>query len=348
MALITEDTEPGRPRAAVRPADRRHRRARPRVARRARALLRHAVEGGARQHPRRAREVPRHPGLLARRLRRQLPGEVPDRPRGRAHGLGPASRCAPSSTSSTSTSRSSSPTTCSSCRCSRRPTTRRRSRAPTTRGSSTSGPRVEKGLLGCIIACPHDPQDAAREIEKYADHPEIVGVYLPCAGLDPLWGHRMYDPIWEAARGRRPAGAAAQRDRHPPGLPVQQPRLRHRAGPPRLQPHVLDHGQHRAHDHDRRRGALSEAAHRASPRRASRGCRSSCNRLDKEYLERRRDVPFLDGAPEPLPQAVLRRDAADRGARGHARRREDDRALRRLGHARCSRPTGRTTTSTTR
>ena len=58
---------------------------------------------------------------------------------------------------------------------------------------------VEKGLLGTIIACPHDPQDAAREIEKYAKHPEIVGVYLPCAGLDPLWGDRKYDPIWEAA-----------------------------------------------------------------------------------------------------------------------------------------------------
>src|SRR3712207_6908433 len=24
-------------------------------------------------------------------------------------------------------------------------------------------------------------------------------VYLPCAGLDPLWGHRRYDPIYEAA-----------------------------------------------------------------------------------------------------------------------------------------------------
>lgn len=58
---------------------------------------------------------------------------------------------------------------------------------------------VENGLLGCILACPHDPADAAREIRKYAKEPGMVGVYLPCAGLDPLWGHRMYDPIFEAA-----------------------------------------------------------------------------------------------------------------------------------------------------
>src|SRR4028118_1521305 len=59
---------------------------------------------------------------------------------------------------------------------------------------------VENGLLGCILACPHDPQDAAREIRRYAKEPGMVGVYLPCAGLDPLWGHRMYDPIFEAAQ----------------------------------------------------------------------------------------------------------------------------------------------------
>jgi hypothetical protein len=56
------------------------------------------------------------------------------------------------------------------------------------------------GLLGLIVACPHDPQDAARQIAKYADHPEMVGVYLPCAGLDPLWGNPKYHPIFEAAQ----------------------------------------------------------------------------------------------------------------------------------------------------
>jgi uncharacterized protein len=56
------------------------------------------------------------------------------------------------------------------------------------------------GLLGCIVACTHDPEDAAREIAKYADHPDMVAVYLPCAGLDPLWGNPKYHPIFEAAQ----------------------------------------------------------------------------------------------------------------------------------------------------
>jgi uncharacterized protein len=58
----------------------------------------------------------------------------------------------------------------------------------------------ERGLLGCVLACPQDPADAAREIEKYAKDPGIVGVFLPCAGLERLWGHRQYDPIYEAAQ----------------------------------------------------------------------------------------------------------------------------------------------------
>lgn len=57
----------------------------------------------------------------------------------------------------------------------------------------------EVGLKGLIIASPQDPEDAAREIEKYKDEEGIVGVYLPCSGLHILWGHEKYDPIFEAA-----------------------------------------------------------------------------------------------------------------------------------------------------
>ena len=39
-----------------------------------------------------------------------------------------------------------------------------------------------RALLGVVIACPQDPENAAAEIERYADQPGIVGVYLPCAG----------------------------------------------------------------------------------------------------------------------------------------------------------------------
>ena len=154
----------------------------------------------------------------------------------------------------------------------------------------------ERGLLGAIVACPQDPADAAREIERYARHPAIVGVYLPCAGLDPLWGHRMYDPIYRAAEeARLPVllhavtvtspvfpfnnhGFDTELGRHATshtfsimancvhmittGVPVRFPALR---------------------------VAVTEVGISWMP--------FLCNRLDKEYLERRRDVPFLTERP---------------------------------------------------
>ncbi|GAB3061677.1 hypothetical protein GCM10027053_25030 [Intrasporangium mesophilum] len=59
--------------------------------------------------------------------------------------------------------------------------------------------RPEQGLLGCVVASAHAPADSAAQIEKYASHPGVVGVYLPGAAVDPLWGHRKYDPILRAA-----------------------------------------------------------------------------------------------------------------------------------------------------
>jgi predicted TIM-barrel fold metal-dependent hydrolase len=147
-----------------------------------------------------------------------------------------------------------------------------------------------------VIACNHDPQDAAREIRKYADEPSIVGVYLPCAGIDPLWGHRMYDPIYEAAQEAdlpvllhsvtvtHPVfpfnnhGFDTEIGRHScshtfsimanivhmitTGVPVRYPQLR---------------------------VAVTEAGISWVP--------FLMNRLDKEYLERRREVPFLEERP---------------------------------------------------
>ena len=57
----------------------------------------------------------------------------------------------------------------------------------------------EPGLYGAMLACPQDPADSAREIERYAKEERIVAIYLPTAGVNPLWGHRKYDPIFAAA-----------------------------------------------------------------------------------------------------------------------------------------------------
>jgi uncharacterized protein len=58
--------------------------------------------------------------------------------------------------------------------------------------------RVEAGY-GAMIVSPRDPDGMAREIERYAGHEGIRAILLPVAGVDPLWGDRRYDPIYAAA-----------------------------------------------------------------------------------------------------------------------------------------------------
>lgn len=55
-------------------------------------------------------------------------------------------------------------------------------------------------LYGVLLACPQNPEDSAKQIREYAKNDRIVGVYLPTAGVNPLWGHRKYDAIFEAAQ----------------------------------------------------------------------------------------------------------------------------------------------------
>jgi len=57
----------------------------------------------------------------------------------------------------------------------------------------------EPGLYGAVLACPQNPEDSAREIERYGAEEKIVAAYLPTAGVNPLWGDRRYDPILAAA-----------------------------------------------------------------------------------------------------------------------------------------------------
>jgi predicted TIM-barrel fold metal-dependent hydrolase len=55
------------------------------------------------------------------------------------------------------------------------------------------------GAHGAIMACPQNPKDSAAEIARYAATPGIAAIYLPTAGINPLWGHRLYDPILATA-----------------------------------------------------------------------------------------------------------------------------------------------------
>jgi predicted TIM-barrel fold metal-dependent hydrolase len=155
---------------------------------------------------------------------------------------------------------------------------------------------VEQGLLGCVVACPQDPDDAAAQIERYAGQPAVVGVYLPCAGIDPLWGNRKYNPIFRAAEEC--------------GLPV----LLHSVNVTHPVYPFNNHG----FDNELARHALSHPfsimANLTSmvttgvpvryPNLRVASCEAGItwvpflmNRLDKEYIEKRRDVPFLTERP---------------------------------------------------
>jgi len=58
----------------------------------------------------------------------------------------------------------------------------------------------DNDLYGVIIAIPQDVEEAVREIERWGNDERFVGVFLPTCEMYPLWGHRKFDPIYEAAQ----------------------------------------------------------------------------------------------------------------------------------------------------
>jgi predicted TIM-barrel fold metal-dependent hydrolase len=58
----------------------------------------------------------------------------------------------------------------------------------------------DNGMKGAIVAPSQDPIAAAKEIRRYAGHKHVAVVYLPSSCVEPLYGHRCYDPVYEAAQ----------------------------------------------------------------------------------------------------------------------------------------------------
>jgi predicted TIM-barrel fold metal-dependent hydrolase len=157
-------------------------------------------------------------------------------------------------------------------------------------------------LKGALMAAPQDPQATAREIERYAKDSGIVAVYLPAAGVAPLYGNRMYDPIYQAAQGA--------------GLPV----LLHSVEavfpvfPFQLQTYETSLARH-AFSHPLammanmlsliNTGVMVRYPHLkiAFVEGGVSWVPFMMYRLDKEYTERRREVPFL----QERPSAYIRR-----------------------------------------
>jgi uncharacterized protein len=156
--------------------------------------------------------------------------------------------------------------------------------------------RPQHRLLGCIVACPQAPEDAAREIEKYAREPGIVGVYLPCAGIDPLWGHRRYDPIFRAAEAADLA------------VCLHSVTVVHPVFPFNNHGFDTDLARHAtAHTFSIMANLIDMVTTGVPVRFPNLRVASFetgiswvpflMNRLDKEYLEKRREVPFLTERP---------------------------------------------------
>jgi uncharacterized protein len=155
---------------------------------------------------------------------------------------------------------------------------------------------VEHGLLGLIVACTQDPEDGAREIEKYAKEPSIVGVYLPCAGIDPLWGDRKYNPIYEAAQAADlPVLLHSVTVTHPVfpfnnhcfNTELARHTCSHTFSIMSNIVHMITNGV--CVRYPDLRIAVTEAGVSWVP--------FLMWKMDKEYLERRRDVPFLEERP---------------------------------------------------
>jgi len=154
----------------------------------------------------------------------------------------------------------------------------------------------DHGQVGALLAPHQDPTVAAEEIRRYADHPRVKAVFLPSAAVDPLYGNRRYDPMYDAAQEC--------------GLPVVLHSVTAISPifPFNLQgfetlfaTHILSHGVAMFANlvsmietgvpvrFPKLRVAFTEGGIAWVPWIAM--------RLDKEYLERRRDVPFLTERP---------------------------------------------------
>jgi len=156
--------------------------------------------------------------------------------------------------------------------------------------------RREPTLKGSIVIPPQDPAAGAAEIRKHAGNPSYVCAYLPGAGLKLLYGHELYDPVYESAQEAGLPIVIHSVEAIFPVFPFQLEQFR-----TAMAVHALAH-------------PLSMVANCVSMLETGVPVRFPdlrigfmeagtgwvpfvANRLDKEYIERRREVPILQERP---------------------------------------------------
>jgi predicted TIM-barrel fold metal-dependent hydrolase len=154
----------------------------------------------------------------------------------------------------------------------------------------------ERSLKGALVIAPQNPAAGADDIRRHSGEREFACVYLPASGLKILYGHELYDPIYEAATEAGLPVVIHSVETVYPAFPFQLEQFR-----TSLAVHALAH-------------PLSMVANLVSMLETGVPVRYPdlkigfmeagtawvpflANRLDKEYVERRREVPLLQERP---------------------------------------------------
>ena len=155
----------------------------------------------------------------------------------------------------------------------------------------------DAGIHGPIVVAPQKPNEAAEEIDRRKSEDEMVSVFIPSGGTHPPLGNEQYFPIYEAAEDA--------------GLPVT---FHNASGTQMLNFPLQFHGTNRYLSNHATTHPMTHMMHmtdlitRGVPVRfpdldfvfqeAGLGwIPYMMRRLDKEYSEKREDVPMLEKMP---------------------------------------------------
>jgi predicted TIM-barrel fold metal-dependent hydrolase len=154
----------------------------------------------------------------------------------------------------------------------------------------------ERSLRGALVIAPQNPEAGAQDICRHAGEREFACVYLPASGLKILYGDEIYDPVYRAAADAGLPVVIHSVEAVYPAFPFQLEQFR-----TSMAVHALAH-------------PLSMVANLVSMLETAVPVRFPelkigfmeagtgwvpfiANRLDKEYVERRREVPLLQERP---------------------------------------------------
>jgi uncharacterized protein len=154
----------------------------------------------------------------------------------------------------------------------------------------------ERSLKGSLVVAPQNPEAGAHDIRRYAGGREFACVYLPASGLKTLYGDERYDPVYTAASEAGLPVVIHSVETVYPVFPFQLEQFR-----TSMAVHALAHPLSMVANlvsmietgvpvrHPQLKVGFMEAGTAWIPFIA--------NRLDKEYVERRREVPLLQERP---------------------------------------------------